>query len=112
MPGALLKKFDYTSSLQPIEGPRGWANVLGTARRYEEITKGLGAHYEITVNTYKPFPRGILIHPALDACLQLGMADFRQFERAPEVLIRVRVAHVMRLKRVGTRIAIELHGET
>ncbi len=68
---ALLAAQNYTSSNQGIEAARGWANVLSTARNYAEITGNLGGHFEISVNTYKPFPCGIVIHPAIDGCLQL-----------------------------------------
>jgi 2-methylcitrate dehydratase PrpD len=68
---ALLAQQDYTSSNQPLEAPRGWANVLSTARNYEEITAGLGEHFELSLNSYKPFPCGVVIHPAIDGCLQL-----------------------------------------
>ncbi len=62
---------NFTNSEQPLEAPRGWANVLSTARHYGEITGELGAHYEIAANSYKPFPCGVVIHPAIDGCLQL-----------------------------------------
>jgi 2-methylcitrate dehydratase PrpD len=68
---AFLASQNFTSSNQGIEALRGWANVLSTARNYAEITEGLGAHYEISVNSYKPFPCGIVIHPAIDGCIQL-----------------------------------------
>jgi len=68
---AFLASKNYTSSNQGIEALRGWANVLSTARNYAEITEGLGAHYEISINSYKPFPCGIVIHPAIDGCIQL-----------------------------------------
>ncbi|MCX6627522.1 MAG: hypothetical protein NTW28_07835 [Candidatus Solibacter sp.] len=45
--------------------------MLSTARNYAAITENLGAHYEISENTYKPFPCGIVIHPAIDGCIQL-----------------------------------------
>jgi 2-methylcitrate dehydratase PrpD len=69
--GALLAQQNYTSSDQPLEAPRGWANVLSTARNYAGITQGLGEQFEISVNSYKPFPCGVVIHPAIDGCLQL-----------------------------------------
>ena len=31
----------------------------------------LGERFEILRNTYKPYPCGIVIHPIIDACLQL-----------------------------------------
>ena len=68
---ALLASKNYTSSDQGIEAPRGWANVVSTAHNYSEITEKLGQTYEISINTYKPFACGIVIHPTLDACIQL-----------------------------------------
>ena len=68
---ALLASKNYTSSDQGIEASRGWANVVSTTRHYSEITEKLGQTYEISINTYKPFACGIVIHPALDACIQL-----------------------------------------
>jgi 2-methylcitrate dehydratase PrpD len=68
---ALLAQRNFTSSAQPIEAVRGWANVLSTARNYAEITENLGNRFEISINSYKPFPCGVVIHPAIDGCLQL-----------------------------------------
>jgi len=68
---ALLAEKGYTSSLQGIEAKRGWANVLSTARDYRAITDGLGAHYEIARNSYKPFACGLVVHPVIDGCIQL-----------------------------------------
>jgi 2-methylcitrate dehydratase PrpD len=68
---ALLAGQNFTSSEQPIEAARGWANVLSTARNYEEITGKLGDRYQIAFNSYKPFPCGVVIHPAIDGALRL-----------------------------------------
>ncbi len=45
--------------------------MLSTAHNYAEITEKLGQTYEISINTYKPFACGVVIHPTLDACIQL-----------------------------------------
>ncbi len=68
---ALLAARNFTSSDQGIEAKRGWANTLSTAHRYGQITDKLGETYEISLNTYKPFACGIVIHPAIDGCIQL-----------------------------------------
>src|SRR5262245_20856391 len=68
---ALLAARNFTSSEAGIEGKSGWANVLSTARNYAEITENHGKSYEILINTYKPFACGVVIHPAIDACIQL-----------------------------------------
>ncbi|HSV20989.1 MAG TPA: MmgE/PrpD family protein [Casimicrobiaceae bacterium] len=71
---ALLAQQDFTSAAQPIEGKRGFANVLATARNYAEITERLGETWELAQNTYKPFACGIVIHPVIDGCIELRTA--------------------------------------
>ena len=68
---ALLASKNFTSAEQGIEGRRGFANVLATARNYAEITEKLGETWEISLNTYKPFACGIVEHPIIDGCIQL-----------------------------------------
>jgi len=68
---AMLASRNFTSSDQAIEAKSGWANVLSTSRDYIQITKTLGQTYEISLNTYKPFACGVVIHPAIDGCIQL-----------------------------------------
>ncbi|MEA3153049.1 MAG: hypothetical protein QOK44_638 [Betaproteobacteria bacterium] len=68
---ALLAQQNFTSSNQGIEAKRGFAHVLSTAFKPEEITERLGETWEISLNTYKPFACGIVIHPIIDACIQL-----------------------------------------
>lgn len=68
---ALLAANNYTSSEQALEAKAGWARTLSPARNYAAITDGLGKTYEIALNTYKPFACGIVLHPAIDACIQL-----------------------------------------
>lgn len=68
---ALLAEKGYTSSLQGLEAKRGWTNVLSTERHLEIITEGLGSHYEIARNSYKPFACGLVVHPVIDGCIQL-----------------------------------------
>jgi 2-methylcitrate dehydratase PrpD len=68
---ALLASKNYTSSEGMIEAKRGWANTISTRQDYRQITEGLGERYEAALNTYKPFACGIVIHPAIDAAIQL-----------------------------------------
>ena len=71
---ALLARANFTSASQPIEGKRGFANVLASARDLSRLTDGLGETWELEANTYKPFPCGVVIHPTIDGCLQLRAA--------------------------------------
>lgn len=68
---ALLAQQGFTSSERVLEAPRGFAHVMSTTRKFSEITDRLGSSFEISLNTYKPFACGIVIHPAIDGCIQL-----------------------------------------
>ena len=68
---AFLAREGFTSAAQPIEGRRGFANVLATERDYAQITERLGETWELLENTYKPFACGIVIHPVIDGVIQL-----------------------------------------
>jgi 2-methylcitrate dehydratase PrpD len=68
---AMLASKNFTSSDSMIEAKRGWANTISTKQDYNEITGDLGKRYESALNTYKPFACGIVMHPAIDAAIQL-----------------------------------------
>ena len=68
---ALMAKHGFTSSLKAIEAPRGFAQVVSTKFDWTEVTGELGERFEISYNTYKPFACGIVIHPSIDAAVQL-----------------------------------------
>ena len=68
---ALLAARNFTSSSQSLEARFGWGNVLSTSQDFAQLTDRLGETYEISVNTYKPFPCGVVMHPTIDGCIQL-----------------------------------------
>jgi 2-methylcitrate dehydratase PrpD len=68
---ALLAKHGFTASQRAIEAPRGYVQVVSTKCDWNEATDELGRRFEISFNTYKPFACGIVIHPSIDACVQL-----------------------------------------
>jgi 2-methylcitrate dehydratase PrpD len=71
MMAALMAKHGYTASPKALEAPRGFAQVISPKCTWTEITDGLGERFEISFNSYKPFACGIVIHPSIDACVQL-----------------------------------------
>jgi len=68
---ALLAHQGFTSSSMSLEGKRGWVNVVSTENRLDEVFATLGKTWETEKNAFKPFPCGIVIHPTIDACIQL-----------------------------------------
>jgi 2-methylcitrate dehydratase PrpD len=86
---ALMAARGYTASAQSLEAKRGWLNVLSTRHDAGEITEGLGRRYEIVANTYKPFACGIVLHPSIDACIQLHQQSGLEIGEIAQVALRV-----------------------
>ncbi len=68
---ALMASQGFTASPRALEAPRGFIQVASDKRAWHEVTDDLGQRFEISFNTYKPFACGIVIHPSIDACVQL-----------------------------------------
>jgi len=77
---ALMASHGYTSSPRSLEAPRGFAQVVSTKCAWNEATDELGERFEISFNTYKPFACGIVIHPSIDAAVQLREQGVRAEE--------------------------------
>jgi 2-methylcitrate dehydratase PrpD len=86
---ALLAAKDFTSSDRALEAPRGFAHVLSPRRDLDEILDGLGARWELMQNAYKPYPCGIVVHPVIDACLELRSAHRVACDTIERVTVRV-----------------------
>lgn len=86
---AVLASKNFTSSDQMIEAKRGWANTISTKQDYNEILGDLGKRYEAALNTYKPFACGIVMHPAIDAAIQLRNEDKLQPDQIERVDLKV-----------------------
>jgi len=87
---ALLAREGFTAGEHSLEGPRGFAAVQASAYDLSKITSGLGEHWDLHVNTYKPFPCGIVNHPTIDGCIQLH--DEQHVAPDQIAAVRLRVA--------------------
>jgi 2-methylcitrate dehydratase PrpD len=87
---ALLAQAGFTAGQYAIEAPRGFAAVQSTAYDLSKITRELGTDFNLRRNAYKPFPCGIVIHPTIDACIQLH----HEFHLTADTIkaVRLRVA--------------------
>ncbi|WP_336489258.1 MmgE/PrpD family protein [Methylobacterium nigriterrae] len=86
---AILAGKGFTSSDGMIEAKRGWANTISTKQDYREITEGLGTRYETLLNTYKPFACGIVMHPAIDAAVQIRDAEHVTADQVRRIDLKV-----------------------
>jgi len=87
---ALLAREGFTAGERSLEGPRGFSAVTAAQYDLSKITRGLGETWDLRVNTYKPFPCGIVNHPTIDAAIQIH----DEYNPAPEQIaaVRLRVA--------------------
>lgn len=96
---ALLASHGFTASPRALEAPRGFVQVVSDKRAWNEVTDELGERFEISFNTYKPFACGIVIHPSIDACVQL-----RQQGVQPEQVERIELrVHSLVLELTGKK---------
>ena len=96
---ALMASHGYTASPKALEAPRGFAQTVSTRNDWTQITGELGQRFEISFNSYKPFACGIVIHPSIDACVQLRGQGVR-----PEQVERIELkVHSLVLELTGKK---------
>ncbi len=93
---ALLAAEGFEGPAQPIEGPRGFLHVTGERPDLQSVIEGLGERWEVTCNTYKPYPCGVVLNPVIEACLALHQdaatvaSDVARIELTGHSLLRER----------------------
>lgn len=84
---AILAGRGFTASPAALEGRYGFLEVFAESANVPALTDGLGETFELLRNTYKPYPCGIVIHPIIDACLELR----REHAIDPNAIDKVRI---------------------
>lgn len=85
---AILASKGFTSSDRMIEGTRGWGGAISPRHDYAEITGALGSRFETLKDTFKPFPCGVILHPAIDAAIKLRKANPGLAEQIEAIEVR------------------------
>ncbi|SFB02475.1 2-methylcitrate dehydratase PrpD [Lentibacillus halodurans] len=68
---AMLAKKGFTSSNQVLEAKRGFSAVLSPTFNLDRVNENWGKQWELLKNSFKPYACGIVLHPSIDACIQL-----------------------------------------
>ena len=85
---ALLAERGFTAAADTLAGERGFTRVMGQNADPAAIVRGLGTVWEATKNAYKPYPCGIVLHPAIDALLELRARHALRAEQVERVTVR------------------------
>jgi len=68
---AILANEGFTSTADPLGAKQGFLESYAEIANAGALSNGLGTTFEILANTFKPYPCGVVIHPAIDACLDV-----------------------------------------
>lgn len=69
----LLASSGFFGPDEPLDGRHGYLQVSSACpAAVDAITGSLGETWELSANTYKPYPCGIVLNPVVEACLALA----------------------------------------
>ena len=72
---ALMAAKGFTCSAHFLDGRNGFGDVFGAPAHLAALTDRLGEHFDCMDVAAKPYPAGVFIHPAIEACLALSGKD-------------------------------------
>lgn len=104
---AFMARRGFTCTAEVLEGRNGFFDVFARRPNAEALTRGLGEHFEIEDNLCKPYPAGIFIHAAIDACLDVRAASAAIPDSIRSVALRVHPLGVGLTGRSAPRNAYE-----
>jgi 2-methylcitrate dehydratase PrpD len=65
---ALLARDGFTGPARPLAGPRGYFRALAPeGARISRMCNGIGEDWQVLRTTVKPYPCGVVTHPAIEA---------------------------------------------
>jgi len=86
---AIMAEKGYTCPDTMIEGVKGFGVSFASNPQMHAAIDGLGETWEILDLAYKPYPCGVVIHPVIDACLEITANN--QFDASDIARVDLRV---------------------
>jgi 2-methylcitrate dehydratase PrpD len=69
---SMLASKGFDSSPEILEGRLGFTRIFSATQQNAAITAGLGRAWMITSNGYKPYACGVVLHPLIDAMIEVS----------------------------------------
>ena len=69
---SMLASKGFNSSPEILEGSLGFTRIFSATQQNGAITAGLGRSWMITGNGYKPYACGVVLHPLIDAMIDVS----------------------------------------
>jgi 2-methylcitrate dehydratase PrpD len=105
---ALLAERGFDCTDTALEAPGGFVDVFAPGADASIALDGLGNTHLMLTNRYKPYPCGIVIHPVIDACLELRAAMPKKATPA-QIRLRVNPAVLTLTGKRSPRTTLESH---
>jgi len=86
---AQLAEAGFDSSEEIVEGKRGFSRIYSDVATPEQMTALLGTEWQIDGNGHKPYACGVVLHPAIDAMIELGKDPQLRLEDIESITLRV-----------------------
>ncbi|MES2185220.1 MAG: MmgE/PrpD family protein [Pseudomonadota bacterium] len=86
---ALLAQKGFDSSEEIVEGKRGFSRIYSATAAPHRMTEGLGSEWLIETNGYKPYACGVVLHPAIDAMIDLHRQPGLDLAQVESIALRV-----------------------
>ena len=82
---AKMARAGFECGAAAVAGRNGVVEVIAPKADHAAICRDFGTHWEVLGNACKPYPCGIVIHSAIDACLEL----VRKYKPKPDDIEQV-----------------------
>jgi len=69
---SMLASKGFNSSPEILEGSLGFTRIFSATQQNDAITAGLGRTWMIAGNGYKPYACGVVLHPLIDAMIEVS----------------------------------------
>ena len=86
---AMMARTGFECGPAAVAGRNGVVEVIAPKADHAAIIRDIGRHWEVLGNAYKPYPCGIVIHSAIDACLELVRRNMPNPDEIAEVAFDV-----------------------
>ena len=100
---AVLASKGFTSTSYALEAKNGWLHAVTTCHDFPDRVQFLGKNWEIVENAFKPYACGIVCHPLIDGCVQLGHELEKIGSKLSDVCSVEAVVHPLAVKVTGAR---------
>jgi 2-methylcitrate dehydratase PrpD len=86
---SMLASKGFNSSPEILEGSLGFTKIFSTTQQNDAITAGLGRTWMIAGNGYKPYACGVVLHPLIDAMIEVSRKARQPASAVARVEVRV-----------------------